>query len=233
MILTKRSSKEGKAEKLNFFIANFVKITLIIAIPLSVYEKNWMALFVSVLTLFLVFLPGMIEKRYKINLIAEFQIIIILFIYAGLFLGEAKGYYTRFWWWDSILHALSGIALGFAGFLILYIFYKTERFKADFKIIALFSFCFAVALGALWEIFEFGIDSFFGANMQKARDLGGDTRVGVIDTMYDMILNTIGALIASVAGYFYLKKGEMFIISRLLRKFERRNPSLFKKNKKA
>ncbi len=223
--------KSGKAEKLNIIITGLIKITLLLAIPFSVYEKNWMALFVSVLTLFLVIVPNIIGKRYKINLIAEFQVIIVLFIYSGLFLGEVKGYYARFWWWDSVLHAFSGVALGFAGFLFLYILYKMGKFKADFKLIAFFSFCFAVALGALWEIFEFGVDSFFGANMQKARGLGGDTRAGVIDTMWDMILNMSGAIVASVSGYFYLKKGEMPIISRLVNKFIRKNPELFKKKK--
>ncbi len=221
--------------KFKIFITNFIKITLLLAIPLAVYEQNWMALFVTLLTLLLVFLPGIFEKKYNINLIDEFEVIIIIFIYAGLFLGEARGYYTRFWWWDSLLHAFSGIALGFAGFLILYILYKTGRLKTSLKFIALLSFCFAVALGALWEIFEFLVDSFFGANMQKARGLGTvyycDTRLGVMDTMWDLILNSLGALFASVTGYFYLKKGEMPILKRIVEKFETKNPALFNKNK--
>lgn len=220
-------------EKFNIFVTNFIKLILLIAIPFSIYEKNWMALFVSTLTLLLLLLPNIFAKKYKINLLPEFQIIIVVFIYAGLFLGEVRGYYTRFWWWDSILHAFSGIALGFVGFLILYILYKTEKFKANLKLIAIFSFCFAVALGVIWEIFEFVVDSFFGGNMQRARDLGNayncNTRMGVMDTMWDLVLNSMGAFIASIAGYFYLRKGEMPIIKRLIKKFEAKNPSLFNK----
>ncbi len=223
-------------KKVKIIITNLVKISLLLAIPFAIYEQNWMALFVALLTLFLVFIPGLVEKRYNINLIDEFEVIIVIFIYAGLFLGEVRGYYTRFWWWDSVLHAFAGVALGFAGFLILYILYKTGRFKAHLKYIALFAFCFAMAIGALWEIFEFLVDSFFGANMQKARGLGTiyycNTRLGVMDTMWDLILNGLGALFASVAGYFYLKKGEMPILSRIINKFEKKNPDLFKKRKR-
>ena len=217
------------SEKVNIVVTVFILITLLIAIPFSLYERNWMALFVTLVTLFLLFLSRFFAQRYEINLIAEFQIVIIVFIYSGLFLGEVRGYYTRFWWWDSILHAFSGVALGFAGFLLLYILYKTGKLRAGLKFIAFFSFCFAVALGALWEIFEFAVDSFFGADMQKARGLGGDTRMGVMDTMWDIILNTTGAATASVAGYFYLKKWDIPVIKRLVEKFEKKNPHLFKK----
>lgn len=124
------------------------------------------------------------------------------------------------------------MALGFAGFLILYIIYRTGGFRASFKLIAIFSFCFALALGALWEIFEFGVDTFFGANMQKARGLGLEsncnTRLGVVDTMWDLILDAIGALIASITGYYYLKNKKIPIFSSLIKRFEEKNPNLFK-----
>ncbi len=228
MFFIKKGEKMDRIDKINFIISNFVRITLLIAIPFSIYEKNWMALFVSLLTLFLISLPDLFSKRYRINLIAEFQIVIVLFIYAGLFLGEVKEYYIRFWWYDSVLHAFSGVALGFAGFLILYTLYKTGKFKAGLGLIALFSFCFAVAMGTLWEILEFGIDTFFDANMQRSRNLMGDTRMGLIDTMWDIILNTIGASIASFSGYLYLKKVDVPIVKRLVERFEKKNPKLFR-----
>lgn len=59
-----------------------------------------------------------------------------------------------------------------------------------------FSFCFALALGAFWEIFEFVIDGLFGFSMQKN---------GLIDTMWDLIVDTLGALIAAVSGYLYIR----------------------------
>jgi uncharacterized membrane protein YjdF len=230
--MEKRFFQLDKIEKFRFVLTSLIRITLIIATVLAIYERNWMVLFVIIITFFLTFLPIMFEKKYKIDLPAEFEIIIILFIYAGIFLGGPRNFYNIFWWWDSLLHFFSGVALGFAGFLILYVFYKRRKLNVSPRTIAIFAFCFALALGVIWEIFEFNIDIFLGYNMQEARYFGTlglcDTWLGVKDTMIDLILDAIGALIASISGYFYLKKGERGILNYFIKKFEKINPLLFK-----
>ncbi len=242
-------------------LTSVIRFSLVLAIlgalwETAVAEAAWMTLFVSSLSLLLTFLPHFIQRTYKVRLPGEIQLIIVGFIYAALFLGMAREWYARFWWWDSLMHGFSGVALGFAGFLILYVLYKSGKLQASPFLIVLFAFCFAVALGAVWEIFEFGVDTFFGDNMQRARfsiektaeyedgsryrlqclttDYSFEnveeeevTRVAIYDTMWDMILNSIGALIASVSGYIYLKKGEVFIFDKLIAKFECANPEVF------
>jgi hypothetical protein len=224
-----------RIDKFHFILTSFIRIVLVVAIFFGFLEGNYFVIFISALTFLLTFVPNIFERTYRIELPAEFQIIILFFIYAGVFLGGAQNYYYIYWWWDSMLHFLGGIALGFIGFLILYVLYKSDKFRASAKWIVIFSFCFALALGALWEIFEFSVDEFLGYNMQKARDLdvcpGCDTRLGVVDTMRDLILDSIGALIASVAGYFYLKKGRVPLLTRFVKSFEKNNPKLFRKNR--
>lgn len=61
---------------------------------------------------------------------------------------------------------------------------------------------FALGVGALWEIFEFTMDSLFGMNMQKP--MLGDPS-GLTDTMWDLIVDATGALVISVLGWRYLK----------------------------
>jgi hypothetical protein len=204
-----------KAHKI---IIVLIRISLFVAIIGSIYTLRWTILFVSALTFFLTFLPNFFEKKYKVNIPVEFEIITVLFIYSSLFLGEVHGYYTRFWWWDVILHIGSAIALGFIGFTILYVLYKGNKINASPLTIAIFSFFFAVGIGAIWEIYEFGMDQIFGYNMQKS---------GLVDTMWDLIVDSVGALIAAVSGYFYLKKDEAFIFKRIIKKFEKENPGFF------
>jgi hypothetical protein len=220
-------------EKINFFITLFIRITLILTFLLSILERNFLFIFLSLITFVLTFLPKFIEKKYKINIPSQFEIIIVLFIYAGVFLGGVKNFYYKYWWWDSLLHFISGLALGFIGFLILYILYRTEKFKAKPFVIVFFAFCFAIMVGVIWEIFEFLVDSFFGYNMQKARNLSlsffCNTRLGVIDTMIDLILNVLGALIASISGYFYLVKKRSFLFKKLVNIFKKENKEIFRK----
>jgi len=162
--------------------------------------------FLSGLTILLTFFPAMIKRNYKIHLPIEIEATIVLFIFTGLYLGEVHDYYTLFWWWDVMLHSISGIVLGFIGFLILFVLYDQGKIKARPSTIALFSFCFAVALGTVWEITEFSIDIFIGPYMQK----------GPVDTMGDLILDTGGALITSILGYLYLKGGKFRIFEKLM-----------------
>ena len=95
------------------------------------------------------------------------------------------------------MHAFSAIALGLIGVGVLYELDKNTVIKANPLVLLFFAFCFAIAIGAIWEIFEYNVDLFLGTNMQKS---------GLVDTMEDLMINSFGALIACIFGYFYIKK---------------------------
>jgi hypothetical protein len=207
-----------KMERIQLVFSSLIRIMILLAIIGAVMSKDWMTLFVSSMAFSLTFAPFIIRRNYKIYIPAEFEIVIILFIYASLFLGGVHNYYTKLWWWDILLHGAAAIALGFVGFIFLYIFYEEQKIKAKPVTIALFSFSFALAVGALWEIFEFSMDSLFGFNMQKT---------GLMDTMWDLIVDTGGALFTSVIGFIYLKGGKTRLFNRFLKRFMEKNPGLF------
>lgn len=190
-------------------ITFFLRLNLVVEIAYSAYAQNWIVLFASALILFSTFLPLLIERKYRIEIPLDLEFAVILFLYASLFLGEVRGYFTLFWWWDILLHISGGIALGFIGFIVLYILYYKNKLSANPFLVAIFSFFFALGIGALWEIFEFGMDSFFGLNMQKS---------GLVDTMWDLIVDAGGALLTSAVGYFYIKKKRGSVFSWLIRK---------------
>ena len=62
-----------------------------------------------------------------------------------------------------VLHALSGAMLGALGFSVLTFLNKTEGIPVSMSpaFAALFTFCFALALDVLWEIYEFTVDALF------------------------------------------------------------------------
>ena len=97
-----------------------------------------------------------------------------------------------------MLHTLSGAIIGAIGFSLVYMLNEKDRvaMKLSPVFVAIFSFGFALSIGTLWEIFEFLMDSLFGFDMQKS---------GLIDTMWDLIVDALGALVISVLGYLYLK----------------------------
>jgi uncharacterized membrane protein YjdF len=124
------------------------------------------------------------------------------------------------------LHGTAGLLMGIFGFLLVYILNENPRVELQMKpgFIALFAFFFSISIGTVWELFEFAMDQLFGFNMQK--EMFGDAS-GLTDTMWDMIINAAGAAVISLLGWWYLSVKQDFFIQALIKKFIRKNPSLF------
>ncbi|MCX6707466.1 MAG: hypothetical protein NT001_04995, partial [Candidatus Woesearchaeota archaeon] len=209
--------------KVHIIISTFVKISILVIFVSSIYRFNLLVAFAALAMLIASFLPSIIARRYKVFLPPEFEIMFSVFLYASFMLGEMRDYYLRYWWWDQMLHGFSALMLGLAGFLIIYSFYQANKIKSSPIIAALFSFTFALSLGALWEIIEFTIDYFLHTNMQKS---------GLVDTMTDLMTDAVGALIASGLGYAYLRSGRVWIVDHLIDRFVNKNWERFRlKNK--
>ena len=74
---------------------------------------------------------------------------------------------------------------------------------------AMFAFCFAVSVGALWEIYEYAFDGILGLNMQKFMLEDGTQLVGraaLDDTMKDIIIDVMGSLATAIVGYISIKR---------------------------
>lgn len=204
-----------------------LRAIMVLGLALSIYEHSWLNVAVISGILLLTSLPLLFFRRYEIYIPPVFECLAIAFIFASLFLGEVRGYYLRFWWWDIALHTSSGVLLGILGFLLVYILNETPRVDLNMRpgFVAFFAFCFAVAFGGLWEIFEFSMDQLAGANMQKP--FLGDPS-GLTDTMWDLIVDTLGGIVISVLGYLYTKRGATSFIDTWIQKFIAGNPRLFR-----
>ena len=170
--------------------------------------------------------PTLLGHRLPVRIPAEYEILTILFVFASLFLGEFRSYYDRFWWWDIALHSISGLLLGIVGFLLVYVLNESRRIDLHMRagFVALFAFVFAVAVGALWEIFEFAADQLFDGNMQKPMF---DDPSGLTDTMWDLIVDTLGAAAISGFGWWHMKRSRRSFIEAWTDRFIESNPRLF------
>jgi len=221
-------------ERIQRGITYFILITLAIALVFELIRARWELFFITALTILLCLLPYTFQKKYRIYLPSEVQLAIVAFIYAGSFLGEVQNFYVRFWWWDSLLHLFSGVVIGLIVFGVMYVLYNSKKIHTSLIFISLIIFCVSMTAEVMWEVYEFGMDQYFGKNMQRAKDLcqtAGpcDSRLGLMDTMKDLLLGTIGSVFVSVLGYIYLKKGDQFLLNGLVKKFTNKNPHLFYK----
>lgn len=190
---------------------------LVVALVLGL----WLTVLATAGILVLSVLPALLGRRFRVHIPHEFEALGVVFLFLSLFLGEVAGYYQRFWWWDALLHLSSGFLLGVMGFLLVYVLNQKEEIGVHMRsgFVAFFAFVFAVAVGAFWEIFEFAVDQIFGLNMQKS---------GITDTMWDLIADTVGALVIAILGFGYLcAPDEPSFLRRWIRRFVVSNPRLF------
>lgn len=174
------------------------------------------------------FIPSIISKKWKISIPSTMYMIYIIFLYAAIFLGEVRDFYYRIPHWDTILHTFSGAALGALGFSVVNLLNKQEKLKVNLSpfFVALFSLCFAITMGVVWEIYEFSFDGLLGLNMQKFALENGVNLVGraaLTDTMKDLIVDSIGALTTSILGYISLKYKKGWIDKLLITENEKSN----------
>ena len=195
-----------------------------VQLALLLARQDWLDAFLVAAIMALTLAP--VVFRLPVEIPSEIQIVAILFVFATLFLGEVRGYYERFWWWDAALHTGSGLLLGLLGFMFVYMLNEDRHVDLHMRpsFIALFAFFFAVGIGALWEIFEFAMDRTFGTDMQPATE--GDPS-GLTDTIHDLIVDSVGAAVVSLAGWRYLHRARRSPVDDWARRFIARNPQIF------
>jgi len=220
------AAAERGARIVHFTIVAVLHLVMIAELILLIIDRQWMHVFLVVGIMAVMLLPIFLKSRLPMQVPHEVQILAIGFVFATLFLGEIRDYYVRFWWWDLLLHGTAGFLMGILGFMIVYVLNENERVDMHMRpsFLALFAFCFSQAIGAIWEIFEFAMDNFFGLTMPKPM-LG--VASGLTDTMWDLIVNAIGAAIVSLAGWRYLRRVRTSLLDSWSKRFIDRNPRLF------
>ena len=220
---------------------------IILIMVRAVLRGNYESVFLCALSLALLILPSILQKRLYITLPSTLEIVILLFIFAAEILGALASFYVRVPNWDTMLHTVNGFLCAAVGFALVDMINRNERFSLKLSpvYLAIVAFCFSMTVGVLWEFFEFAADRFLGLDMQKdtvlsaigsvaldptmsnkvvrVKDiadviivhsdgsrqtlgLGGYLDIGLYDTMKDLFVNFVGAVVFSVIGYFYVKQ---------------------------
>jgi hypothetical protein len=213
------------ARRIHLFIVAVIMAIMSAELTFLVARERWMHVFLVLGVMSVILGPVLYRRRLPVEVPSEIQAAAALFIFATLFLGEVRDYYERIWWWDLALHGTAGILLGLIGFLIVYVLNENELVEVRMKpaFVALFAFFFALAIGTVWEVFEFGMDRLFGLTMQKPAP--GDPS-GLTDTMYDLIVDILGAAAVSLAGWRYLKRNRNKRLDEWAQRYVERRPRL-------
>lgn len=205
-----------------------IQAWLTVGLVLFIVRRDWENVFLTLTVIGLIIVPAFLLKRSRVFVPAEFQFIAVVFAFLSLFLGSASGYYERFWWWDILLHTSSGFLFGIVGWIVMFLLLQTDRLPRTIgpALLCAFGVTFAVTLGVVWEVIEYVIDLIWDVNMMNHQ-------TGVNDTMQDLIVDTIGALIVGALGYAHTRHGRFSFLVDAARAFMHRNPRFRRRSRAA
>ncbi len=192
----------------------------------TVIGNNLRIIALSLLAMAVTFGFSRLEKHHDVHVPRELMVSIMLFVVAALVFGDAYGQYDRFWWWDDMLHSLSGVIMALVGFLLVYFLNAKHNMNISPVFVAMFAFTFAITMGVVWEIIEFAIDYAFPSNMQGFIQPNGALLMGkeyqgngLRDTMSDLIVACVWAFITSFGAYFSYKNSRRKVLRMMRRTF--------------
>lgn len=219
------SPRAHSTSRAHLLVLSVVQLIMAAQFVLFMWLGDWAHAFLVAALMAVMIVP--VVFRLPVEIPSEIQIVAVAFTFCTLFLGEMRGYYELFWWWDAALHTTSGLLLGMLGFLLVYVLNEDRQVDLHLapSFVALFAFFFAVGIGAIWEIFEFGMDYYFNTNMQPATE---NDPSGLTDTIQDLIVDTVGAAVVSLAAWRYMARPHEARLDTWVSRFIKRNPQLFR-----
>jgi len=156
------------ARKVLFGVCWILSLVTAFNLILSCIRMEWIDVCLVCIAMVLYFVPQMIEKGLKIRMSLLLKIVVMMFVFCGIVLGEVCRFYSLFTWWDTMLHTLSGFLFAIIGLHIFDFVCKEKNInnKVPFVLVILFAFCFSMTTAVIWEFFEFTMDHIRGTDMQ-------------------------------------------------------------------
>ena len=245
----KMKKKYEQTNKRSIAVYLTLRILVIVSMVFQILAGNLENAFMCILSLFLFTLPTIFSEKFKIGLPSLLEVLIYLFIFSAMILGEINNFYGIIPFWDTMLHTLNGFLCAGIGFsLVDLLNQNSQKINLSPIYVMIVAFCFSMTIGILWEFYEFTADTVFRTDMQKDRIVqsissvalnkngenvpikvnniekteiytkdgtvttieNGYLDIGIIDTMKDLFVNFIGAVIFSVIGFLYVKNRDKY-----------------------
>lgn len=183
------------------------------------------------------------EKTFSRHITSAVQDGLITMIFCASFCGKFLNFYYDVRFWDSGMHLLSGGLCVLAGYEVVVAMQKRDKKTISVPIALLCALGFSFFVSTCWELFEFAADQFMcnaetgaiGDAQHWCLKLAEGTpkiatlfdpkypeRWPIMDTMGDIVLNSIGALVAWVVLKFvpYHHKGKGDVNQKILAELE-------------
>lgn len=180
------------------FISWVMKFLLIGLFFYVIYKADYLFAVVTLIAICVSLAPSIAERSHHVTLPFELDLLVTIAMFFHVFLGEGMFFYEKVQHWDKFLHFYGSSLVAVMAFVMVYTFHYTKVVRLNIYWIGFFTVVTALAVGALWEIIEFVIDEVLDREMQN----------GNADTMWDLIYDLTGGVIAAFLGMVYVIKAK-------------------------
>jgi len=123
--LIKLILKETKRSSLIVYLV--LRVLVILCMILQLIHGNVQNALLCLLSLILLLMPLIIQRKFEVTLPNTLEIIIYLFIFSAEILGEINNFYHLIPYWDTILHTLNGFLATAVGFSLIDLLNKNSK----------------------------------------------------------------------------------------------------------
>lgn len=195
----------------------FALVLGVMGVGLTVYNALFSTpyyIMLSAASLLFIALPFAFEK--VLGLKPDYLLHFTIYSYSFLtfMVGMVFNGYSRIPYYDKAMHTITGLVFGLCGMIFYYMLKPQRRLdKEECPIVCLFSVSFAMLIAVLWEILEYVLNFILHNDAQKV------AATGVNDTMLDIIVCLIGALVLCVPIVQYYHKSKTGFFMKLFQSF--------------
>ena len=200
----KMTYKENKRSSLVIYL--ILRFLVIICMILQILRGDLNNALLCLLSLILLFAPLFIQNKFEITLPNDLEIAIYLFIFSAEILGEIDNFFGIIPYWDIILHTINGFLATAVGFSLVDLLNKNSKNIN----LSPFYLCL-VALNPDGEnkavvVDDIGKTIIYDTNGDVLQVIdNGYLDIGLNDTIEDLFVNFIGAIVFSCFAFFDLK----------------------------
>ncbi|GAA4284163.1 hypothetical protein GCM10022261_16940 [Brevibacterium daeguense] len=141
--------------------------------------------------------PLPVEKLAAVRIPLRLQLLYALLLLSGPFFGSHLHFYAVWSPWDTVVHFFSGFLIALAAVFALGVTIRRYRLVLPVWFEAAVVISVSASVAMLWEFAEFFADLTIGTSSQLTNT----------DTMTDMVVGTLSAVIVAAAFILYRQRG--------------------------
>ncbi len=156
----------------------------------------------TLLCLLAITLPGLVTRGRLKALPLQFELILFGMVTLQFVVGEFFNFYDNVPYFDKVVHFSLPFFLGYIVAMLAYAMVTTGNLRMSAGLGFVIVVLVTMGIGAFWEIVEYLSDIFLHTVSQ-----GSLTANPLVDTMNDLIADTLGGLFGALVAWRAIRRG--------------------------